>query len=211
MAGVAVSARERRIAEAGVLLTVLIWSGNFVVVKAAIGVLGPLTFTACRYGVAAATLFLLLRWRQGTIRWPGRLGWQVVGLGMLGFGGYQLLWTVGLTQITAGDSALIIAASPVIVALLAGALGLDRLTPPKFAGAIVAFAGVAIVIGEGHDVRLGASLAGDARDARCRRPVGPLARWPRLASCDGSTRWAPPPGPCSAGSSSCSRLARGSW
>jgi drug/metabolite transporter (DMT)-like permease len=141
---------------------VLIWSGNFVVVKAAIGVVGPLTFTACRFGVAAATLFLLLRWRRGTIRWPGRLGWQLVGLGMLGFGGYQLLWTVGLTQITAGDSALIIAASPVVTALLAGALGLDRLTPPKLAGATVAFAGVAIVIGAGHDVRLGASLAGDA-------------------------------------------------
>ena len=162
MAGVAISARDRRIAEAGVLLTVLIWSGNFVVVKAAIGLVGPLTFTAARYGVAAVTLFLLLRWRQGTIRWPGRLGWQLVGLGMLGFGGYQVLWTVGLTQITAGNSALIIAASPVMVALLAGALGLDRLTRPKLAGAIVAFAGVAIVIGAGHDLRLGASLAGDA-------------------------------------------------
>jgi drug/metabolite transporter (DMT)-like permease len=162
VAGVAVSAGERRIAEAGVLVTVLIWSGNFVVVKAAIGAVGPLTFTACRYGVAAATLFLLLRWRRGTIHWPGRLGLQVVGLGMLGFGGYQVLWTVGLTQITAGDSALIIAASPVVTALLAGALRLDRLTPPKLAGAIVAFAGVSIVIGAGHDVRLGASLAGDA-------------------------------------------------
>ena len=33
--------RERRIAEAGVLITVLVWAANFVVVKAAIDVLGP--------------------------------------------------------------------------------------------------------------------------------------------------------------------------
>ena len=36
------TSRERRLAEIGVLATVAIWSANFVVVKAAIGVLGPL-------------------------------------------------------------------------------------------------------------------------------------------------------------------------
>lgn len=160
-AGVSVSARERRLAEAGVLLTVLVWSANFVVVKAAIGVLGPMTFTTARYGVAALTLLLLVRWRFGAIRWPGRLGLPLLGLGMLGFGGYQVLWTLGLTQITAGDSALIIAASPVLTALLAGAVGLDRLTAPKLAGALTAFLGVAIVIGAGASLALGASLLGD--------------------------------------------------
>ena len=80
---------------------------------------------------------------------------------MLGFGAYQVLWTTGLTQITAGDSALIIAASPVAVALLAAAVGLDRLSPPKLAGALTAFAGVAIVIGAGSGLGLDQSLAGD--------------------------------------------------
>ena len=80
---------------------------------------------------------------------------------MLGFGCYQVLWTVGLTQITAGDSALIIAASPVLVALLAGAVGMDRLTRPKLAGALVAFAGVSIVIAGGHQLLVGSSLVGD--------------------------------------------------
>ncbi len=153
--------RERRLAEAAVLITVAIWSANFVVVKAAIGVFGPLTFTSLRWVVAVATLFLIIRWRSGVIRWPGRDGWILMGLGVLGFGCYQVLWTVGLTQITVGDSALIIAASPVLVALLGGAFGLDRLTPPKLAGAIVAFGGVAAVIAAGHELRLGASLGGD--------------------------------------------------
>ncbi len=142
-------------------MTVLIWAANFVVVKSAITVLGPLTFTASRFGVAALTLFLLLRWRYGPIRSPGRYTLPLLALGMLGFGVYQVLWTTGLTQITAGDSALIIAASPVAVALLAAAVGLDRLTAPKLAGALTAFAGVAIVIGAGSGLGLDQSLLGD--------------------------------------------------
>jgi drug/metabolite transporter (DMT)-like permease len=159
---VAVSPRDRRLAEAGVLVVVLIWSANFVVVKAAIGELGPLTFTATRYVVATITLFLLIRWRMGTIRRPTGLTLRLMALGMLGFGCYQVAWTLGLTQITAGDSALIVAASPVFVALLAGAVGMDRLTMPKLAGAMIAFAGVALVIAGGHELMLGASLGGDA-------------------------------------------------
>jgi len=124
-------------------------------------VLGPLTFTASRYVVAALTLFLLMRWRFGEFRTPGRLTWPLIGLGMLGFGCYQVLWTLGLTQISAGDSALIIAASPVATALLAAAVGLDRLTAPKLAGALTAFTGVAIVIGAGAGLSLGSSLVGE--------------------------------------------------
>lgn len=157
----AVSVRDRRLAEAGVLATVAMWSANFVVVKAAIGSIGPLTFTSARYLVAAAALFLLLRWRLGPIRRPGRAEAVMMGLGMLGFGGYQLLWSVGLTTITAGDSALIIAIAPVLTALLAAALGLDRLTPPKLVGALLAFGGVAVVIAAGHELSLGTSVVGD--------------------------------------------------
>jgi drug/metabolite transporter (DMT)-like permease len=145
----------------GVLITVAIWSANFVVVKAAIGELGPLTFTAARYVVATVTLFLLVRWRLGPVRPPARLALALMGLGMLGFGGYQVLWSIGLTQITAGDSALIIAASPVLTVLLAGAVGMDRISTPKVAGALIAFAGVAVVVAAGHELSLGASLFGD--------------------------------------------------
>ena len=153
--------RARRLAEVGVLATVVIWSANFVVVKAAIGVIGPLTFTGARYVVASLTLLAILRWRTGTIRPPAGRGLVLVGLGVLGFGMYQVLWTIGLTQIGAGDSALIVAASPVLVALLAGAVGMDVLSAPKLAGALVAFAGVAVVITGGQGVSLGSSLLGD--------------------------------------------------
>ncbi len=155
------SPRERRLAEIGVLLTVAIWSANFVVVKAAVGVLGPLTFTSARYVVATAVLFLLVRWRLGPVRPPARTALTLLGLGMLGFGTYQVLFSIGITKIRAGDSALITAVSPVLTALLAGAVGMDRLTAPKLVGALVAFGGVAVVVAAGHELALGAFLVGD--------------------------------------------------
>lgn len=154
-------ARARRLAEIGVVVTAAIWSLNFVVVKASIPDVGPLTFTGLRYIIATVTLFLLVRWRLGTVRIAPRLGLSLIGLGLLGFGCYQTVWTLGLTQITAGDSALIVALSPVLTAVIAGVIGMDRLTGPKLGGALIAFAGVALVITGGARVDLGASLLGD--------------------------------------------------
>lgn len=155
------SGREQRLAEVGLLLVVVIWAANFVVAKASLSVLGPFAFTVLRYLVAAVTLFGLLRWRSGAIRWPGPVGWRLVGLGVVGFGFYQICWSLGLTQITAGDSSLIIATSPVVTAMLAGILGLERLTAPKLVGALIAFAGVAVVVSQGSSISLGASIGGD--------------------------------------------------
>ncbi|HEY6570889.1 MAG TPA: DMT family transporter [Candidatus Limnocylindrales bacterium] len=157
-----VSAQTRQLAEFGILTTVLIWSANFVIVKAAIGEIGPFSFTAARYLVASLTLLAILWWRQGSIRPPAGYGWALLALGVLGFGCYQVLWTTGLTMISAGDSALILAVSPVLTALLAAAVGMDRLTAPKLAGALLAFAGVVVVIGASHALSLGSSLLGDA-------------------------------------------------
>ena len=155
------SARDLRLAETGILLTAVIWSLNFVVVKASIAEIGPLTFNAVRYGIATITLFTLLRLRSGTIRVPKETVLPLLALGAFGFGCYQVAWILGLMQVSAGDSSLIVATSPVLTAIIAGVIGIDRLTPPKLAGALVAFAGVAIVIGgEGH-LTLGSSLAGD--------------------------------------------------
>jgi drug/metabolite transporter (DMT)-like permease len=157
-----VPARTRRLAELGILVTVVIWSANFVIVKATIGEIGPFTFTGARYLVASLTLLAILYQRRGSIRPPAGYGRVLLVLGLLGFGCYQILWTTGLTRISAGDSALLVAASPVVTALLAAAVGMDRLTGPKLTGALIAFAGVAVVIGGSQALSLGSSLVGDA-------------------------------------------------
>jgi len=140
----------------------VLWAFNFIVVKSAVTVLPPVGFTFLRFALASTTLLILLRWREGSIGLPRRDLVAICGLGALGFGVYQILWTTGLKQIAAGDSALIIASTPVLVAFLAVVARSDVLTPGKLIGGIVSFAGVALVIASGQGLSLGGSLAGEA-------------------------------------------------
>lgn len=161
-AGVDVPTGERRLAEAGVLAVMVLWAANFIVVKSAVAVLPPVGFTFLRFVIASATLLLLLRWREGSIGLPRRDLVAICALGAIGFGLYQILWTTGLTTVPAGDSALIIASTPVLVAIFAVAARSDVLTPAKLIGAIVSFVGVGAVIASGPGLSLGRSIGGEA-------------------------------------------------
>jgi drug/metabolite transporter (DMT)-like permease len=154
--------RERRIAEIAVLGVMVLWAANFIVVKTAVAVLPPVGFTFLRFSLASITLLVLLRWREGSMGLPRRDLIAICALGALGFGVYQILWTTGLTTIAAGDSALIIASTPVLVAFLAVLARSDVLTPGKLLGGIVSFGGVGLVIASGQGLSLGGSLAGEA-------------------------------------------------
>jgi len=140
----------------------VVWAGNFIVVKSAVAVLPPVGFTFLRFLLASVTLLVLLRVREGSIGMPRRDLVPILALGGLGFGLYQILWTTGLTTIAAGDSALIIAATPVLVAILAVIARSDVLTPIKLAGVLISFGGVAVVIASGPGLSLGGSLVGEA-------------------------------------------------
>jgi drug/metabolite transporter (DMT)-like permease len=144
-----------------VLAVMVAWAANFIVVKAANEQIPPVTFAFLRFTIAAASLLLALRWLEGRISLPRRDVVPVLGLGALGFGVYQVLWSTALQDIPAGDSALLVATTPVLTALLAVYGGTDALTRTKLAGSLVSFAGVAVIVVSGPGLSLGSSLAGD--------------------------------------------------
>jgi drug/metabolite transporter (DMT)-like permease len=137
------------------------WAANFIVVKAANAQIPPVSFAFLRFGIAAVTLLVLLRWREGSMSLPRRDVLPILGIGALGFGIYQILWANALQTIPAGDSALLVATTPVITALLAVRTGADYLTPTKLMGSLVSFAGVAVIVASGAGLALGESLVGD--------------------------------------------------
>ena len=143
------------------VIVMVLWAANFIVVKSALGTLPPVGFTAFRYGLASLSLLALMRWRDGAIRLPHGDMRSIALLGIIGFGVYQILWVVALQTIPAGDSALLIATTPVMTALLAMATGADSPNRVKLVGAILSFLGVATVIVAGQGLNLGASVAGD--------------------------------------------------
>jgi drug/metabolite transporter (DMT)-like permease len=154
--------RERRLAEAGVLVVMVAWAANFIVVKSANQQIPPVSFAFLRFGIAAVTLLIAMRLRDGSFGWPGRDALAIVGLGALGFGVYQFMWSIALQQIPAGDSALLVAATPVFTALLAVVSGADFLTRSKLLGSLVSFAGVGVIVASGPGLTVGGAIVGDA-------------------------------------------------
>ena len=159
--GSVVSDRDRRLAEFGALTVMVIWAGNFIVVKDALHELPPIGFTTIRFALAAVVLLAVCRWREGSIRLPRGDILPLAVLGAVGFGIYQPLWTVGLSQTTAGDSALLIAGTPIFTLLIASAIGSDHLTRSRLVGAVVSFTGVGIVVLSATDTGIATHIVGD--------------------------------------------------
>jgi drug/metabolite transporter (DMT)-like permease len=67
---------------------------------------------------------------------------------------YALCFFYGLKHISAGRGALVVALTPVVVALAAWFLGQERMTPLKLAGIAIAMAGCLTVIGNGNPLAL---------------------------------------------------------
>ena len=137
-----------------------IWAGNFIVVKATIPILTPVGFAFLRFLVAGVVLMVLCRWWEGSIGIPRRDLGRIVLLGFVGFGAYQLLWTTALSSTSVGNSALLIAATPIFTMLISSAIGTDRLGPTRAIGAGISFAGVAIVAAT-HGASLDKAALGD--------------------------------------------------
>lgn len=126
------------------------------------GVLPPVTISFMRFGIPVVFLLIALRWREGSMGMPRRDMATVLLLGALGFGLYQVLWATALRTMPAGESALIIAATPVLTALIASLAGTDSLTREKGLGIVVSMLGVVAVVSSGRPLAFDGGLVGPA-------------------------------------------------
>jgi drug/metabolite transporter (DMT)-like permease len=167
----------RRI-DALLLLMAIIWGMNYSVVKGAFAELHPQAFNAVRLTIGSAVflaIIVAMRWRpplsseQGgslasifytPAEITGRDWLALAGLGVVGHFLYQATFVAGLAQTSVANSSLMLAATPVIIALITAALGQDRIGPLHWAGAALSLTGIYIVVGHGMSIGAG-SLRGD--------------------------------------------------
>ena len=149
---------RRLLVPAALAAPIGLWAGAFVAIRAALPALGWATLASGRLLVAAVTFALLAR-RLG-VRVPDRTQLPLLAvLGATGYTGYQLLLSAGEETVSAGASALLFAAAPVLAAVLARPLLGERMTRRGIAGLGVAVAGVAVVgLSQGADASAGAPL-----------------------------------------------------
>ncbi len=140
---------------------VLIWGSNFSVIKRAFEEVPPQPFNAIRLAIAGAVFLLVIalarrRARQGftvssVLHTPDALTWRdridVLWLGLVGHLGYQYFFVGGVALTSASNSALIIGATPTVLAVASALLGRERISRWHWAGAAVSAVGIAFVVG----------------------------------------------------------------
>jgi drug/metabolite transporter (DMT)-like permease len=167
--------------DALLLLMAIIWGTNYSIVKFAFQEVDPQAFNAARM-VIASTAFLaiigVLRFRHSALpavapgpggvesifRTPARVtardALELAGLGLVGHFFYQYFFIGGLALTTVANSSLMLATTPVVIALISAPLGYERVGARHWAGAALSLLGIYIVVGRGVDLG-GQGLKGD--------------------------------------------------
>lgn len=140
---------------------ILIWGGNFAVLKTAYTQIAPFPFAALRFALATALMMFLLWWREGDVRFPAGSFWKFLWLGVVGNTVYQVLFANGLAMTTSANSSLIASTSPVAVALAGGLIGLERITRFTVFGLALALGGILIVVGSRGAALSSKTMIGD--------------------------------------------------
>ncbi len=168
------NSRSTRWVDAILLLMVLIWAVNYSVIKRAFLEIPPQPFNAVRVLIATA-VFLIGMWmaasaaRRGvnvsrifyTKSRPTRNDrWLLLGLGLIGNFIYQLAFVGGVALTSVSNSALIIGATPVVVALTTAVIGRERIGRLHWLGAATSAFGIYLVVGHGAEFG-GSHIKGD--------------------------------------------------
>jgi len=144
---------DRRLVLLALATAGLLWGTTVPLTKVALAGMGPAWLTVLRFAVAAAPLAILARGRLRAAASPRALFW-----GAAGYGGVIVLQNAGIARTSVSHSALIVGATPVLVALfsvLSRRGGAGRAT---WAGSALSLGGIAVIAGHGGGA---ATVAGD--------------------------------------------------
>ena len=132
----------------------LLWASAFAGIRAGLRAYSPGQLAVLRFVVASSVLAIYAS--VAHFRRPA--GRDVPGFllsGIIGISFYNLALNYGETRVTAGAASLLVASVPIWTALLASFTLHERLTPRRWVGILVSFAGVALIAsGEGQGIHI---------------------------------------------------------
>ncbi|HEV2376763.1 MAG TPA: DMT family transporter [Streptosporangiaceae bacterium] len=118
----------------------LLWGTTVPLSKVALGWLAPGWLTVIRFGLAGLVLLVIAHRRVGAA-----LTLPVVAAGVFGYGGSVLVQSAGIARTSVSHAALLIGATPVLVAVIAAVWHRSVAPPLAWAGFAVSLAGVGLV------------------------------------------------------------------
>ena len=137
------------------LMAVLFWAVNFTVIKVALREFSPQGFNGLRLIFSALFLILVLALsREGLFLKRSDL-WAALGLGIIGHTAYQLLFIHGLNWTKVSNTSIIMAMTPVFIALLSTFLKHEKIHWAGWIGIFISFIGFYLVITQqGEDFQM---------------------------------------------------------
>jgi O-acetylserine/cysteine efflux transporter len=145
---------NRRLVIPALLVAGVLWGTTVPLSKVALGWLPPAWLAFARFALAAAVLMVASRSRLRAAASPA-----ILITGAVGYGGSVLLQNLGIERTSVTHAALLIGATPVLVAVTAAVLRHSVARPLAWAGFALSLAGVGFIAGGQGS---GSSLAGDA-------------------------------------------------
>jgi len=146
------------------LMTVLIWAGNVSVIKIGLRTLSPHGFNAVRLSLGALAYAIALALSREKFK-LGRKGdvLKAGGLGLLGMTAYQVFFIQAIARMDASAASVVMGTSPLFIALLATAVGKERISPAGWTGIAISAAGILLVVsGENGGIVLSWEAMGGA-------------------------------------------------
>lgn len=132
------------------LMTSVLFSGSYIAGKYTTLDLGPLTTTLLRYFIALLFLSsLLLHYKGSALNLRKRDIVPALLLGLFGIVGYHYFFFLSLRYTEVANTAIINALSPVLTSVAAAIVIKERLSRGNYAGVLVAFLGVLILLSRG--------------------------------------------------------------
>lgn len=126
--------------------TITVWGSTFISSKKLLGLYSPAQIMLTRFLLAYCALWLL-RPRRLPLTWKRELGFLLLGL--FGCSLYFYTENTALTYTLASNVSIIVAAAPILTAVLAHFAGEERFRRGTLWGFLVAFTGVVLVVCNG--------------------------------------------------------------
>jgi drug/metabolite transporter (DMT)-like permease len=138
-----------------VVISTAFWGGNFVLAGPVMSDLSPLWAAALRFVIGSGAMFALALWQREPLLALLRrnLGAYLL-LGLVGIGGFNLLFFYALQGTSPTNAALIMATNPLLTTFIAALVLGERPTVRQIAALPLALVGVVVVISGGSLTRL---------------------------------------------------------
>jgi drug/metabolite transporter (DMT)-like permease len=137
---------KRKEGEFFAITAAVLWGLNYPFIKMVLGYMPVGQFIFLRYLLVVGMFFIYLKIAGYDFQIKREHVRPIFFLGFIGIGLYNIIWTAGIAQIAASDSALLMSTSPILTGIFTMLTGSEQMNCRKWAGTFLAFGGIYAII-----------------------------------------------------------------